>query len=77
MVEGASCHSIFPQTSFYSEGTTLSSPPHNPFLVGYLCHPGYCVSFCCPSIGDSLVGNVLLSVSGFHTVISWHQMSVG
>ena len=26
---------------------------------------GYCISFCCPSIESSLVGNVLLLVFGF------------
>ena len=61
----SSIKSIFPQISLF-----LKEPPHllpsQFFPSSVLCHPGYFVSFCCPFIGDSLVGNVLLLVSGYH-----------
>ena len=68
--------SIFPQTSLSSNGTSSYSPLHNPFPVMSLCHLGYCVSFCCSSIGGSLVGNVLLIGSGFH-MLHFHMFIVG
>ena len=48
-----SIKSIFPRTSLFPWGTSLSSSFHNPFPVVSLCHPGYCVSFCCSFIGQS------------------------
>ena len=55
------------------------------FLGSVLMSLGYCIYFCCPSIGASLVGNVLLLLSGFPCCICacwllfifWHGMSVG
>ena len=47
-----------------SSSNNSFSPLHNSFPVVTLCHPGYCISFCCPSIGECLVNNVLLLVPG-------------
>ena len=57
---------IFPQSSLFPQETLSFSSLHNFFPVVPLGHPGYCISFCCPSIGGILVGNVLLLVSGLH-----------
>ena len=43
--------------------TSSLSQLHSSFPVVSLCHPGYCISFCCSYFGGSLVGNVLLLVS--------------
>ena len=63
MISSTSCHLCFLKHLY------LPKEPH--YLLHLInlvsiCHPEYCVSFCCPYIGGSLLGNVLLLVSGFH-----------
>ena len=56
-----------------------SSSLHNPFPVMFLCHPWYCISFCCPSIGGSLVGKVSYCCISecWLLAVSRHEISVG